>query len=119
MGATPAPIQVVFQGGGAKLCLLMAVAEVLQKYQSAGRIEVRRVAGSSAGAIAAVMLASGKPVETYRAELKSIADKYLKSTKTSSWLGAWRVFRGGPYFKELYWRTSSKKCFAPMLTIQD
>ena len=70
--ATPAPIQVVFQGGGAKLCLLMAVAEVLQEYQSAGRIEIRRVAGSSAGAIAAVMLVSGKPIKTYKAELKNL-----------------------------------------------
>ena len=100
--ATPAPIQVVFQGGGAKLCLLMAVAEVLQEYQSAGRIEIRRVAGSSAGAIAAVMLVSGKPIKTYKAELKNLATKYLKATRTSSWLGAWRVFNGSAYFKELY-----------------
>lgn len=79
--STPAPIQVVFQGGGAKLCLLMAVAEVLQQYQSAGRIEIKRVAGSSAGAIVAIMLASGKPIGTYKAELKTLASKYLTSTK--------------------------------------
>jgi predicted acylesterase/phospholipase RssA len=99
---SPTPIQVVFQGGGAKLCLLIAVAEILQKYQSAGRIEIKRVAGSSAGAIAAVMLASGKSIGIYKPELKEIARKYLRTTKIPHWLGVFRVVTGTAYFKELY-----------------
>jgi predicted acylesterase/phospholipase RssA len=97
----PTPIQVVFQGGGAKLCLLMAVADVLQQYQAAGRIQVKRVAGSSAGAIVAVMLASSKPISTYKAQLKSIAPKYLEATKSLLVAGVWRVFSGQPYFARL------------------
>jgi predicted acylesterase/phospholipase RssA len=96
---TPAPIQVVFQGGGAKLCLLMAVCEVLKKYEADKLIEIRRVAGSSAGAIAAVMLASDKPISTYIAELKSLAQVTLLQIETAQWLGAWRVFRGRAFFK--------------------
>ena len=56
------PVQVVFQGGGAKLCVLMAVCEVLKEFQSQGRIVINRVAGSSAGGIAAAMLSSNKPI---------------------------------------------------------
>jgi hypothetical protein len=61
----PVPIQVVFQGGGAKLASLMAVCEVLQDSQKAGKIEITRTAGSSAGAISAVMLVSSKSVKDY------------------------------------------------------
>jgi predicted acylesterase/phospholipase RssA len=64
----PTPIQVVFQGGGAKLCLLMAVVDILRQYEADKKIEIKRAAGSSAGAIAAVMLASTKSIETYKAE---------------------------------------------------
>jgi predicted acylesterase/phospholipase RssA len=109
--STPAPIQVVFQGGGAKLCLLMAVADVLQQYQTAGRIEIKRAAGSSAGAIAAVMLASGKPIGTYKAELKTLARSYLHSTKVPRWIGTCRVMSGIAYFKELYLENFFKELF--------
>ncbi len=98
----PVPLQVVFQGGGAKLCLLMAVAEVLQQYEAAGLIEIRRLAGSSAGAVAAVMLASKKPIQIYKAELKRIAPAYLAKATTSSLLGALRVLWGNAYFNKLY-----------------
>jgi predicted acylesterase/phospholipase RssA len=50
----------------------MAVCELLRRYQANGRIQINRVAGSSAGAIAAAMLASKKSVETFRSEIKAI-----------------------------------------------
>lgn len=95
-GHTPVQLQVVFQGGGAKLCLLMAVCSVLEADK---RIKVTRVAGSSAGAIAAAMFASGKTIETYVSELKRIAPQYLKQLKTSRLSGIYRVAMGSPYFK--------------------
>lgn len=76
----PVPIQVVFQGGGAKLASLMAVCEVLQDSQKAGKIEITRTAGSSAGAISAVMLVSSKSVKDYyKPRLKIIGIKSLLS----------------------------------------
>ncbi len=50
-------IQVAFQGGGAKFAALLAVVETLQELQKSGDIEVTRVSGASAGAIAAAILA--------------------------------------------------------------
>jgi predicted acylesterase/phospholipase RssA len=52
------PLQIVFQGGGAKLCALMAVCDALREYEEKSYIQIKRVGGSSAGAIAAVMFAS-------------------------------------------------------------
>src|ERR1700683_1681930 len=96
--ATPIPLQVVFQGGGAKLCCLMAVCGVLKADK---RIEITRVAGSSAGAIAATMLASSKSLPVYKAELKNIAPKYMSTLSTWKWQGALRVYPGEPYFNKL------------------
>lgn len=94
----PIPIQVVFQGGGAKLCVLMAVCEVLKRYEDENRIVVQRVAGSSAGAIAAVMLASKKSVETYKAEVKSIGKSFLSEMQINHLLGVWRILTGKAYY---------------------
>jgi predicted acylesterase/phospholipase RssA len=107
MTSEAAPVQVVFQGGGAKLPLLMAVAEVLQTYATETetrpkKIEITRVAGSSAGAIAAVMLASGKPIGIYKEAVKRLGKKYLDKTKVNSFIGMSQVAFGAPYFKELY-----------------
>jgi len=74
-GSGPAPGCI--SGGGARLCLLMAVCSVLEADR---RIQVTRMAGSSAGAIAAAMLASEKKIETYIADLKRIAPKISRST---------------------------------------
>lgn len=128
------PIQVVFQGGGARLCVLMAVCDVLQEYQTENWIRINRLAGSSAGAIAAAMLASKKKtIGTFRAELQHLGPLYLAKMKLetprleywfgpgTSWvaqrLAAWRVYRGGPYFtgfdlepffEELFYRDEPK-----------
>ena len=105
---TAIPIQVVFQGGGAKLCGLMAVCEVLK---ADPRIQITRVAGS-AGAITAVMLASKKPLETYKAELKALAPKYIDTLSTWKWQGAYRVYRGGAYFHKLRLRNFFRDLFS-------
>ncbi|MGZ9105332.1 MAG: patatin-like phospholipase family protein [Rhodoplanes sp.] len=96
----PVPIQVVFQGGGAKLASLMAVCEVLQDSQKAGKIEITRTAGSSAGAISAVMLVSSKSVKDYyKPRLKIIGIKYVASMRTNLFVGCGRVLRGKAYFE--------------------
>jgi predicted acylesterase/phospholipase RssA len=99
---TPVPIQVVFQGGGAKLCLLMAVCDILKQYEAARRIAVTRVAGSSAGAIAAVMLASNKSMELYKSSIKLIGREYLAQMNVRQLVGAWRVYRGNAYFSDMH-----------------
>lgn len=48
-----------------KICALTAVCEVLKKLADDQRIKITRIAGSSAGAIAAVMLGSQKPISDF------------------------------------------------------
>lgn len=95
---THLPIQVVFQGGGAKLCHLMAVCDVLKQYEAAGRIKLTRAAGSSAGAIAAVMLASKIPIGEYKIRMKQTAIRYASVLRVSEVAGKLRVINGYPYF---------------------
>lgn len=52
-------LQIAFQGGGAKLALLLPVVEALLYLEGTGEISISRVSGTSAGAIAAA-LAAGK-----------------------------------------------------------
>lgn len=99
--SSPVPVQVVFQGGGAKLCVLMAVCEVLQQFEQNKRIIINRVAGSSAGAIAAVMLASKRSMELYKTELRTVSQKYVPHLTPWKWRAALRVFNGGSYFESL------------------
>jgi predicted acylesterase/phospholipase RssA len=95
----PIPIQVVFQGGGAKLCALMAVCSLLEEYEGKGIIKVNRVAGSSAGAIAAVMCASLVTIDEYKTRLKSVAPVYIRKMDISKIPGYSRVaLFGTPYF---------------------
>lgn len=95
------PVQVVFQGGGARLCTLMAVCDVLREFESANRIKVTALAGSSAGAIAAVMLASRRPMIEYCNVLREIGPRYLSKMDTSVPVGMFRVAMGRPFFKDL------------------
>ncbi len=59
--ATSAPlnIQLAIQGGGAKICALMATMEAVQELQDAGELKVTRIAGTSAGAIIGCLFAAG------------------------------------------------------------
>jgi predicted acylesterase/phospholipase RssA len=97
----PIKIQVVFQGGGAKLCLLMAVCKVLGEFEKMNRIKVTRVAGSSAGAIAAVMFASTKSAEIYKSEIQSIGRDLLGTMHIPAWRAYLRAVRGNAVFTEL------------------
>jgi predicted acylesterase/phospholipase RssA len=68
-------VQVAFQGGGAKLANLLAAAEVLEKAHEDGHIRITRVAGTSAGAVVACLLASGTGIANAR---KALLDKSMQ-----------------------------------------
>lgn len=107
----PIKLQVVFQGGGAKLVSLMAVCAMLQEMQKAKIIEVTRVAGSSAGAIAAVMLASGVEIDTYKALLRSVGKEHLKHANVRRARGMWNVATGSAWFPDLNLQTFFHELF--------
>jgi predicted acylesterase/phospholipase RssA len=94
----PMRLQVVFQGGGAKLCHLMAVVKVLKEYETQGLIQITRAAGSSAGAIAAVMLASNKSCDQYRADIQLAAQAHASVLSPTPILAKLRIVFGRSYF---------------------
>jgi NTE family protein len=51
-----------FQGGGARLAVLLATAEAIQQLEVEGIIRVTRIAGTSAGAIVGAFLAADLPI---------------------------------------------------------
>jgi predicted acylesterase/phospholipase RssA len=53
----PVPVEIVFQGGGAKLAALLAAAEALRQAESDRKIKITGITGTSAGAIAGCLLA--------------------------------------------------------------
>jgi predicted acylesterase/phospholipase RssA len=77
----------------------MAVCDVLKRLHGK-ELEVTRVAGASAGAIAAVMLGAPDSMDTFRERIKRIGSTHLKKFKTSVTFGALRVARGAPYFSK-------------------
>lgn len=54
----PQDIQIVLQGGGAKVAPLLAGADAIMKLQKDGVVKITRIAGTSAGAIVATLIAS-------------------------------------------------------------
>lgn len=64
----------MFQGGGARVAALLAVGHLLQEYVKSGKIQLGRVAGTSAGAIVAALLASGADLALVRADLLRVGD---------------------------------------------
>ncbi|MBX9752728.1 MAG: patatin-like phospholipase family protein [Roseococcus sp.] len=94
-------IQVVFQGGGARLCHLMAVCEVLRQFEKDKKITIGRVGGSSAGAIAAAMLASNTEMSVFCNRIKEISKSAIPSFAVNPYLGYWRLFWGKNYFPEI------------------
>lgn len=93
-------VQLAIQGGGAKFVSLLAVLDAIQKCE---KIEVTRVAGTSAGAIIAGLLAAKVPVSDVVAALvgnegRKIAEAF--STPTFRSLG-WRcLFRKRPHWDD-------------------
>lgn len=69
-------IQLALQGGGAKIVSLLAAAEAVQGLKE--KIQITRVAGTSAGAIVACLMASGKPLGGVRTELQRIDKREWK-----------------------------------------
>ena len=76
----PINVQLAVQGGGAKICLLLAVFEALQnleKPENGAVVRVTRIAGTSAGAITACLFAAGIRMQDVRTRLKETHGKEL------------------------------------------
>lgn len=66
-------IQFAFQGGGARLAILLPVVDALQQLERDGVVQITRVAGTSAGAIAAVLLAKNANMRAVQLKVAEVA----------------------------------------------
>lgn len=82
-GARPIPFnaQLAIQGGGAKLTLLLAAAQPVQRLIADGELRLTRVVGTSAGAIVAALLAANIDVEAFRRTLLARKPEILAGFK--------------------------------------
>ena len=101
---TPVRVQVAIQGGGAKICGLLAAAQALQEFETGDnqKIEITRVAGTSAGAIVGGLLAAGCPLGALRDRIQVAPKEKLKAlfarrTKIGS---IYRVLQSLPLWNE-------------------
>jgi predicted acylesterase/phospholipase RssA len=94
----PIPLQFAFQGGGARIMALLAVAEAIQDYEQAGRIRITRVAGTSAGSIVASLISAGIRADVVSAELRGgTGAQLLKKFKLpSTWRAVFTLLRNKP-----------------------
>lgn len=99
----PIDVQVAFQGGGAKLVNLLAVAEVLEKAHNDGVLRINRVAGTSAGSIVACLLASGIGIPAARLSLDTdeMRETAKRLSSKTSWYGVAKAVTFGSPLKSL------------------
>ncbi len=71
MATKPFAIQIAIQGGGAKICSLIAAMDAVQELEREGVVKVTRVAGTSAGAIVGCLFAADIPMEVVKVRLQS------------------------------------------------
>jgi predicted acylesterase/phospholipase RssA len=74
----PPKLQFAFQGGGAKFIAMLPVAAAINEFARAGKITVSAVAGTSAGAICAALLAADCDFDALRTYLQRNGDSHLK-----------------------------------------
>ncbi|HEY8176290.1 MAG TPA: patatin-like phospholipase family protein [Gemmatimonadaceae bacterium] len=89
-------VQLAVQGGGAKLCGLLAALEAAQRLEREGVIEVTRLAGTSAGSIAAALYAANIDLAGIRQRVVDNRDKLLALFPKPAWRHLPKVLIGRP-----------------------
>jgi NTE family protein len=106
------PIQIVFQGGGAKLVALLAASKVLFDERDNLGLKITRVTGTSAGAIAGCILATGIDPEIFRKDILRLGTSYLQRIeRTLNWWSFIQLYRGIPLFDAEQYRLFLRELF--------
>lgn len=98
---TPLKIQLALQGGGAKIAGLLAAMEAVEKLCNTGRLQVTRIAGTSAGSIVACLFAAKIPLAEVKAYIRGgIGQDLVNYFGPPSFLNISRVgLMGSPLWK--------------------
>jgi predicted acylesterase/phospholipase RssA len=107
-------MQLAIQGGGAKICHLLAAMEAIQGLERDGELEITRIAGSSAGAIVACMYAAKIDFAGFRQTLSAGLGKELLElfTVPNSVVMGYSVVKGRPFWDEEALRKIFDRIFA-------
>ena len=120
--ATDHNVQLVFQGGGAKLVVLIAAAKAAYDAQKDGdlNLRIKRISGTSAGALAGCMLATGKDPELFRQYLIGHASAELaKIEREIGWVRSpFSIFRGVTLYHDKNYRAFLQKMFLDVAGVQ-
>ena len=94
------PIQLAIQGGGAKITYLIAALEALQELQNEGIFEVKRIAGTSAGAIAGALFAAGVDMKLAKATFELRKAELLAAfpSTESKAVAAYKLLTNQPFW---------------------
>ncbi len=94
---TPFEIQLAIQGGGAKICTLIAALDAVQSLQKEGVLKVKRIAGTSAGAIVGCLFAADIRMEDVRERLRQIPPEKFSELfpPPSAWSIGWGLIKRG------------------------
>jgi len=113
-------IQLAIQGGGAKIVGLLAAMEIVEDLVRHKKIEVTRIAGTSAGALIGCLYSAGIPMSEMRVslregDLKFLLKKYEKPEWTSIAGRLWKrepIWNTTPireYLRDQFAKRSKKK----------
>jgi len=109
----PLKVQLALQGGGAKLTAILAVLDAVQELERKNVIWVTRLAGTSAGSLAAALFAMGKSIDGMRDTLKAAGPQHIDDLfpDYGKWRIASRLLRGKPIWDEDKLRNVLQKIF--------
>ncbi|AWH50594.1 hypothetical protein C1925_16240 [Stenotrophomonas sp. SAU14A_NAIMI4_5] len=96
-------VSIAFQGGGARVLELLAAAQACRAHQEEKKLKIIRASGTSAGAIAAAMLATNCDIPKVIEELPKLEREVSKSFPASRLKKAkiaFRWLRGLPIYSE-------------------
>lgn len=99
----PLNIQLAIQGGGAKICALMAALEALEKLQGK-ELNVTRIAGTSAGSIVGCLFAAGVTMNELKQLLVTggLGETLVRLFTVPNYVKlATRAYRGQPLWETL------------------
>jgi predicted acylesterase/phospholipase RssA len=105
--------QFVFQGGGAKLGVLLAAAEAVYAQRTANSFAITRISGTSAGAIAACVLATGENPAIFRLRLERLSAQYLNQIENKSMplVHLYRIWTGTPIYNAIVYKQFLRQLF--------
>jgi predicted acylesterase/phospholipase RssA len=106
-------LQFVFQGGGAKLVALIAAAHAVYEQAPKLGFNISRVSGTSAGAIAACILASKEDPAIFRHTILRHANMYLPKIEKpiNAVLSLWHAWRGDALYDAREYREFLRAIF--------